>query len=96
MLYYTFNYKTGAIKGIHTTKEKAEQELFLLNEPEFEGWTEKDCEWVVLDQIDLLQMFKASHLVEDDIPEDAISVEPLTEEDIFRLSGGIPYEDGGY
>lgn len=96
MLYYTFNYKTGAIKGIHSSKENAEQELFLLNEPEFEGWTEKDCEWIILDQTDLLEMFKVSHLVEEDIPAELLSVESLTEEDIFILSGGIPYEDGGY
>jgi hypothetical protein len=87
MLYYTFNYKTGAIKGIHSNEKEAEQELFLLEEA---------CNWVILDQTDLLEMFKASHLVEDDIPENVVSVEPLTEDDIFRLSGGIPYEDGGY
>lgn len=96
MLYYTFNYRTGVIRSIHQSEESAKQELFLLNEPEFEGWTEKDCQWVILDQTDLLEMFKASHLVEDDIPEYTVSVESLTEEDIFRLSGGIPYEDGGY
>jgi hypothetical protein len=96
MLYYTFNYKTGAIKGVHLTKERAEHVLSILNVPEFEDGTEKGCEWIILDQTDLLEMFKASHLVEDDIPEDVVSVEPLTEDDMFRLSGGIPYEDGGY